>query len=395
MPAYLQWLRYGWLPLLLAAALAAQSYSLLDFRPFLTAQLPLLLLGSALALGVFFKTSRVAYGSALLLIIHFAAELLPQLGQAKLFALCLGTAALNLALIGFTRDRSLLSGFGLLLGLALLGQGGALYLLWGCCSEVLSGGWQTAPLPLLDRGVRLHPAELLFAAALLLSSFRMIFRPEQATLGLLSATFLLFAAGHFSWELHTLLSIAGSLLVLLVLGSAYDLAFRDELTGIPSRRAYNRYLLTLGRRYCIAVIDIDHFKKLNDRHGHQVGDQALRMVAGRIARFGGGRAFRYGGEEFVVVMRGRDKEKAQQSLERMREKIAGQPLRLRASSRPKNAAHGRNRRGQGGGKGIKTTVSVGLASSGGKLKTPDLVLEAADRALYKAKRGGRNKVVVA
>lgn len=77
----------------------------------------------------------------------------------------------------------------------------------------------------------------------------------------------------------------------------------------------------------------------------------------------------------------------------MREEIADYPMRLRSASRPKDSSRGRHR-GQGGGKAIKTTVSVGLASSGGDLKSPQQVLEAADRALYKAKYDGRNQVRV-
>lgn len=233
---------------------------------------------------------------------------------------------------------------------------------------------------------------MLFAAAALLASLRVIVRPEQIAFGLLASIPLLFAAASLDWTLQMTASATGLLLTLLVLRSAYELAFRDELTGIPSRRAYSRYLLTLGRHFSIAVVDIDHFKKLNDRHGHQAGDQALRMIAGKIARFGGGRAFRYGGEEFVVVIRGRDKKKAKHALERMREEIADYPMRLRSASRLKVSSEGRRHRGRGGGKAIKTTVSVGLASSGGDLKSPQQVLEAADRALYKAKRGGRNQV---
>jgi len=391
MPPYMQWLRYGWLPLVTLACLAAQSFSWIDFLPLLTPRLPLVLLGISLALGIFFKSSRVAFSAALFLAVYLAEELVPWLQRRETFALLLGLVAINVAMVAYSRDRSPLSGLGLLLALAAAGQGVALYLLRGTAL----GGWSAQlQLPLLlGPGLQPGAAELLFATAILLSAVKMIFRPEHTGLGLLTCVLLLFAVGSFGLDLQLAASAAGLLLTLLVLRGAYELAFRDELTGIPSRRAYSRYLLTLGRHFTIAVIDIDHFKKLNDRHGHQVGDQALRMVAGLIARFGGGRAFRYGGEEFVVVMRGRDRGRALQALERMRERIADYPLRLRSVFRePANSSRARRRRGQGGGKAIKTTVSVGIASSGGDLKSPEEVLEAADRALYRAKRGGRNRV---
>ncbi|WP_193165953.1 GGDEF domain-containing protein [Microbulbifer hainanensis] len=395
MPSYFFWLRYGWSPGLLLAGFAAQYFSWFDFRPLLNDQLPLVLLGGATALGTFFKSSRTAYAAALLLTTWLAMGHLDWLQPGPLKAVSLGLVALNLALVAGTRDRSPLSGFGLALGCAIAVQGVALYLLGDCCTDLLATSWH---LP-IHTGLPLSAAKLLFASALLLASFRAIFRPDHTAFAMLACIvvlFWLFNRGVDDWGLTLSMTGAGILLVLLVLRSAYELAFRDELTGIPSRRAYSRYLLTLGRNYSIAVIDIDHFKKLNDRHGHQVGDEALRMVAGQIARFGGGRAFRYGGEEFVVVMRGSDRERAERSLEHMREKIAGYSLRLRSPNRMAgNSPKVRRSRGQGGkGKVIKTTVSVGVAVAGDKLKTPDDVLQAADRALYKAKRSGRNRVCV-
>ncbi len=395
MPRYLQWLRYGWLPAVTLAAFAAQHLSWFDFHSLLTAQLPLALLGVALVLATFFKSSRVAFSAALILAVYLGIDFFPWLRRDGIFPLCLGLAALNIAMIAFTRDRSPLNGFGLLLLLVLLGQGAGLFLLQGA---PLVADWSAQlELPVYSGiEIQVRPTPLLFVSALLLLLLKVSLRPEHTGFGLLACVLLLFLARENSFrplQLQMAASAAGLLLTLLVLRSAYELAFRDELTGIPSRRAYSRYLLTLGRHFSVAVIDIDHFKKLNDRHGHQVGDQALRMVAGRIARFGGGHAFRYGGEEFVVVFRGRDRERPLQSLEQMREKIADYPLRLRSVNRDSaDSARARRRRGQGGGKVVKTTVSVGIASSGGKLKSPDEVLEAADRALYKAKRSGRNRV---
>ncbi|WP_323845077.1 GGDEF domain-containing protein [Microbulbifer magnicolonia] len=397
MSPYPYWLRYSWLPCLVLALFSAQYFSWFDFRSLLTAQLPPALLGIALALGICFKSSRVAFPSALLLCVYLAVVNMPWLQWHGLLPLLLALAAVNLALISCSRDRSVISGFGLLLLFAILAQGVGLLLLQTCCEQLAMGRWPAVvlPVPLLEREMQFDPVALLFAAGLLLASIKIVIRPDHAGFALLTGVLLLFIANAIELELAVTFSAIGLLLILLVLRTAYELAFRDELTGIPSRRAYSRYLLTLGRHFSIAVVDIDHFKKLNDRYGHQVGDQALRMVAGKIARFGGGRAFRYGGEEFVVVIAGRAGARAEHALEQMREKIAAYPLRLRAESRaPGSDGRARRRRGQGGGRAIKTTVSVGVASSGGDLKSPAEVLKAADRALYKAKRGGRNRVCV-
>jgi GGDEF domain-containing protein len=367
-----------------------------EFPKALFSQLPFMLLGVALLLGIYFQLSRIAFAAALLLAVFIALDILhlARPGDALssgLFALL----AVNIALISATADRSLLSGFGLLLLFAVLLQVAVLAGLQDCCA-----GWELKSLFtdfLPDALMQISALQLIFAAAVLIAAISCWLLPGHITFGLFALVILLLGvtvSGVIKTGLALMASASGLLLILLALCTAYELAFRDELTGIPSRRAYSRYLLTLGRRYSIAVVDIDHFKKLNDRHGHQVGDQALRMVAGKIARFSGGRAFRYGGEEFVVVLRGQTAEQASQSLERMREKIASYRLRLRAATRPKNAdGKARGRRGQStSAKAISTTVSIGLASSHRAFKSPQEVMNAADKALYKAKRAGRNRL---
>ena len=95
-------------------------------------------------------------------------------------------------------------------------------------------------------------------------------------------------------------------LILAIIQDSHNMAFRDDMTGIPSRRALNDLLRGLGSRYAIAMFDVDHFKRFNDTYGHDVGDQVLKVVAGRLmAVSGGGRSFRYGGEEFTVVFSGK------------------------------------------------------------------------------------------
>src|SRR2546425_6328967 len=75
------------------------------------------------------------------------------------------------------------------------------------------------------------------------------------------------------------------------------MAYQDSLTGLPARRALNEALLRLGGHYTVAMLDVDHFKRINDHHGHDVGDQVLKMIAAKLAQVtGGGKAYRYGGE---------------------------------------------------------------------------------------------------
>ena len=99
----------------------------------------------------------------------------------------------------------------------------------------------------------------------------------------------------------------------------FAMAFLDPLTGLPSRRAMDEALGALGNRFSVAMIDIDHFKACNDTHGHDVGDQVLRMVASRLGQVGGGgKVYRYGGEEFAVLFPGSGAQEALPHVEALR-----------------------------------------------------------------------------
>lgn len=184
--------------------------------------------------------------------------------------------------------------------------------------------------------------------------------------------------------------------------TSYLLAFYDELTGLPGRRALNQAMLRLAERYAIAMVDVDHFKKFNDTHGHDTGDQVLRMVAGRLALVaGGGKAYRYGGEEFAIVFPGSTAEQAGTHLDKLREAIAASAFMVRGPERSRRKRTERRYSKPGrrpvGSERTRTnvTVSIGVAENGARLHTPELVIEAADQALYRAKDSGRNRVEIA
>ena len=190
-------------------------------------------------------------------------------------------------------------------------------------------------------------------------------------------------------------TMAAELMVAIaVLQDTHRMAFRDELTGIPSRRALNEQLAALGNRYTIAMLDVDHFKKFNDTYGHDLGDQVLKMVAAHIARVGGGgKAFRYGGEEFTVLFQGTDADDAIPHLEALREDIESYRMALRGSDRRTRTKGAKRQRGGWRGRNaVSVTVSIGVAERNGRSGTPQVVIEAADRALYRAKDKGRNRL---
>jgi diguanylate cyclase (GGDEF)-like protein len=140
---------------------------------------------------------------------------------------------------------------------------------------------------------------------------------------------------------------------------------------------------------------VDHFKKVNDVHGHDVGDQVLRMVATCLRRVaGGGRAYRYGGEEFAVIFPNKNLERALPHLEELRETIARAGFIIRGRKRPKNKPEKKAKASSGKAK-VQVTVSIGVATRNDKNSTPEQLIKAADQALYKAKKDGRNQVCTA
>lgn len=216
---------------------------------------------------------------------------------------------------------------------------------------------------------------------------------DNTLLWSLVSVFLALHAGATSHLAAAYFGSAGVLLIIAVLETSYRMAYHDELTRLPSRRALNEALLQLGDSYVIAMLDVDHFKKFNDTYGHEAGDQALKMVASRLAHVtGGGKAYRYGGEEFAVLFPGMPAEEAFTYLDRMRRLIEQSRFVVRGPDRrrSKRSKGSRNARTE-----THVTVSVGMAASQGSEFTVEQVLRSADQALYKAKAQGRNCTVVA
>ena len=222
--------------------------------------------------------------------------------------------------------------------------------------------------------------------------------PRPVDIGIASALVAFFVAcemkggqGVFS----AFIAAAGVMLLVAVLQESHRLAFRDELTNLPSRRALEERLAGLGPRYAVAMADVDHFKQFNDAHGHHVGDQVLKLVAARLARIeGGGVSYRYGGEEFCVLFPDRSLEEAMPHLERLRKDIEDYRIAVRGGDRPKaREAGSRLRAARSPEKTLSVTVSVGAAERDDTLIRPLLVIRAADEALYRAKRAGRNRVM--
>ena len=166
-----------------------------------------------------------------------------------------------------------------------------------------------------------YGATLLMALVLAVGMVLVVLRNEEteaALLGVLVTLYLTMALLQLK-DISIVMCVAGGLcLVWGLLRNTHAMAYRDDLTGLLGRRALGEGLDRLGRSYCIAMLDVDHFKKFNDTHGHDVGDEVLRMVSSHISRVDGGTAYRYGGEEFCVVFPRRSVEEAAAALDVVR-----------------------------------------------------------------------------
>ncbi|MFK4075707.1 GGDEF domain-containing protein [Ectopseudomonas khazarica] len=219
-------------------------------------------------------------------------------------------------------------------------------------------------------------------------------RPLHAAqlVGLVGLLWMLPQVFIMTHALQVMSSMVMLMLVAAVAHEAYQMAFRDELTGLPGRRALNERLQRLGRDYVIAMVDVDHFKKFNDTHGHDVGDQVLRLVASQLRKVGGGgKAYRYGGEEFTLLFPGKSVEQCVPHMEAVRLAIEQYRMQLRdKQSRPRDDREGKQRRAGKAASEVSVTVSMGVAERQAEQRTPQEVIKEADKALYSAKAAGRN-----
>jgi diguanylate cyclase (GGDEF)-like protein len=249
------------------------------------------------------------------------------------------------------------------------------------------------------------------AAVMLLTRFLLFHKPAES--GLLWALAAVLLALHFggAGRIPTAyFAAAAFILAGAVVETSYLLAYHDELTSLPSRRAFHDALLRLQPPYSIAMVDIDHFKRCNDTYGHDAGDQVLRLVASRLARVsGGGLAYRCGGEEFAILFPGRTTSDVLDHLEKLRADIETTTLRLRGPERRQQVrgpdrrnqrARGRSQTGHAirqlvratSADELSVTASIGVATSRRENPSAEEVIQAADKALYRAKAAGRNRV---
>jgi len=386
--------RYFFLPLFITAfSLGLIHFSKDDWKIWQGSidQLPFWLLVTAAALALQFNRSRLAYLAMLLLLFYADKQhhLLPSSLSSYTEVIFLG-GALIITWFTFFKDRGVLSPHSLVRIFSMILCFGIAYgWLWGIehfQAEITA----TSPLSL---PFQLQAALPLYLCGLLVLS-RTLWQANLVNTSIL-ITFVIWVL----YDLHpgqlplsVLFSALAIIYLFTILIDSYFLAYRDELTGLASRRALYNLVLSLGRKYSVAMLDIDHFKKFNDTYGHDVGDQVLKLVAAKMDRVsGGGKVFRYGGEEFTIVFPRKDTDSVIDHLEDVRESIEEYRIVLRDDKRKQNTKAKRNAANRSNKKTVSVTISIGVAERQGG-ETFDKTMKQADEALYRAKKKGRNQV---
>ncbi len=342
-----------------------------------------------------FDRSRIIYLLQTLLYTDIVIRTLVGPIRATLLPIIIAILLISLSFLALLKERGIHSVRGIFVTASPLIQAALLFFWFKTTRNLSLPNIETAVLNLPPPLSELPELILLLIiVALLTQSIRFLRYPNPLEGGLLWVIIALTAALFYPAGVQTTLLISAAILTLLIsfIEMSHTLAYKDELTGLPGRRALMERVSKLGSRYSIAMVDIDFFKKFNDTHGHDVGDQVLKMVAARLAKCnGGGRAYRYGGEEFCIVFPGKTADNCLEPLEEVRSRIADQPFSIRKLARPlkkpKKAAK-KNAKSNS----VHVTVSIGVAEKTPRYSQPDAVLKQSDLALYRAKSAGRNRV---
>jgi len=239
------------------------------------------------------------------------------------------------------------------------------------------------------------PALLMFAVAAGMILVRFAVQGDPMDGGAfwgLATVFLAYHGAQFGWRPTNFFSAAGLILLVTLIQSSYQRTYRDELTGILGRLAYEETRAQLGKRYAIAVLSFDQLKSYANIHGKSATEQILKLIAPNVAAAcQGGRVFRVSGEELTLVFPGYTAMEALVPLDNVRKAVERTCLLLRGRDRVWENTDGSGRVGKKDQE-LPLTASLGVADKSTEETDVSSVVKAAYRALYDAKSAGGNAV---
>ena len=368
------------------------------------AALPYIVLTFGLIFGWYFASSRMILSLLVLALADRALVLFPTTDaeQAVLSQTIVAVSAflvpLNLLAFSILKEDSLSTFRGVMRIVIVLAQ--PFLLLWLCLPDQhdLASSFTREYIPsrYTDWTPIPQPALCAFATALLMHFVRFALHRDPLEGGAIWALFAVFVAYHtsrYGWQPTNFFMAAGLILFVTLLQSFYQRTYRDKLTGIPGRLAYDEAIGQLGKRFSVAVIGIDQLTQHANTHGKSVSEQILRLVAPRVqaACSSDGQIFRTTGEELTVLFPGKSATETLGTLETARKAIEDIDLFLRGRDRVWETQRGSKKAGSHD-QALPITLSVGVGEKLSDNATLSLVIKSAYHALYEAKGIGGNVV---
>lgn len=363
---------------------------------------PFVVLAFGLFFGWYLSSSRLILSLIVLSVADRGLALLPPADQpgesahSVMFSALALLLPLNLMALSLIKEEAMSSWRGavrlplvliqpvLVLWLAQPGQAGIAHSLQQPLLPDFNTSWTALP----------QLALLAFSGAVCLIGIRFALNRNPLDSGIfwtVIASFVAVQGFHHGWMPTNFFSAAGLILFVTLLQASHQEIYRDELTGVPGKVAYDQAVAGLGNKYVLAVVGIDQLKQYGNQHGKSVSEQVLRLIAPKImATAGIGKVHRLAGEEFTVLFPKKSATETLVALGAIRKVVEETQLYLR----------GRDRVWEGGGAAraksrdaaLPVTVSIGVAESGGVRSSLALVTKVAYRALYEAKGEGGNRV---
>lgn len=364
------------------------------------AALPYIVLGFGLVFGWYFSSSRLILSLVVLALADRAVLLFPPTdpdptaASHAIFSATTFLLPLDLLALSLIKEEAISSWRGLLRLPAVLIQ--PFLVLWLSLPDhadlveslerpivpIVGTAWSVVPQPAL---LAFFVASLLIAVRFLLQQNPL----DGGALWALMAAFTAFQGLGSGWSATNFFSAAGLILFLTLVQASHRQAYRDDLTCVPGKLAYEETVAALGQQYVVAVAGIDQLKQYTGQHGKPVGDQLLQLVAPKIVvAAGSGKVFRVAGEEFTILFPRKTATDSLVALEAIRKAVERSAFYLRGRDRVWEGSLSPRSKGEP----LAVTVSIGVAESGQGRASLGLVTKAAYRALYEAKGEGGNLV---
>ena len=384
---------------LLAAVGFLRPRGLPDFLQPPIAAIPYIVLVFGLVFGWYLSSTRLVLSLLVLSLAERAVTIFPMTDQdpgstgQKIFAITAFLLPLNLLAFSLVKPETR-SGMGSVVRLlpVCVQPFVALWLCYpdqqylvACFSraymEWLPTGWTPVP--------QLALAAFLLAAGMHLTQFLLKRDPiEAGSFWALAAAFVAYHGTQSGWQPTNFFSAGGFILFLAVVQSTHQQTYRDELTGIAGRQAYDEAIHRLGFRYAFAVLAVDQLKSYASVHGRSVGEQVFKLIAPLVqSACRGAKVYRVSGEELIVMFAGCSAVETLPTLETVRKTVEATSLLLCGHDRVREKGKWKISDNE---RELPVTISGGVAEPAGEFKTLDSVQRAAYRALYEAKSAGGN-----